>query len=61
MSVQRGAPIEGFAAHLADMWPVGGVNYLVSAQGAGLAETLSANLEMTKIFKVDTLMVKRLK
>ncbi len=51
MSVQCGAPIEGFAAHLADMWPVGGVNDFVSAQGASLAETLSANLEMTKNVK----------
>ncbi len=48
MGVQRGAPIEGFTAHLADMWPVGGVNYLVPTQGASLAETLSTNLEMTK-------------
>ncbi len=53
MSVQRGAPIEGFTAHLADMWPVGGVNDFVSTQGAGLAETLSTNLEMTKNDVVD--------
>ncbi len=55
MSVQRGAPIEGFTTHLADMWPVGGMDDFVSTQGAGLAETLSTNLEIAKMLNVNKL------